>query len=431
MRRIHLDNDNEFAREVTAVTMGAATAGALLPALTSLPLIACAPAGALFGGSIASAFLLKRPVKKRWRALIGSAAGALAGAGYLALATKFGFEISGAIAGGALGGMALSTLLSSQKDNNFNRWSQLLSTAAATCIGGVGVYAATKNAEHLIAFNQFSLPASAGLAGLLGLWISTASGVRRLRPFVNTLDARLKHLLASAPAPLRSKVQEAARSYQEILKTLEEGNQQWITQRSETKSNATALMTSFLDVAEEAVRLLTQKSKHQPESLEEKLEDITQRMASCDDSVTLGHLTRAAQALRAQKSAIESVKVGYERSEAAMDAQLALLDRFRLAFVQYQTDDHERLTVELEAISEQILNFYDDLESIQAAMLEAESYSDRKLLADIEHAGRKALSLSHHESPEQSALTKVPPLARDNVDSAEEVAVTTPLRERY
>ena len=107
---------------------------------------------------------------------------------------------------------------------------------------------------------------------------------------------------------------------------------------------------------------------------------------------------RAAQALRAQKSAVETVKIGFERTEAALDAQMALLERLRLAFVQYQATDQERLTLEVEAVADQLCELSDDLESIHAAMAEAEAYSDRKLLADVEQAGRRALYLAQAQN---------------------------------
>jgi hypothetical protein len=434
MNLLRFDNDASFGKEVLAASAGAAAIGAIAPIVTSLPLIAAAPAGALLGGSIASALLFEKPVKKGFRALIGVAAGGLASVGYLALSTRFGLDMMGAVAGGCLGGMAMSTMLSHQTDRSYNQWSQILSTGLATVMGGVGILAAAKIAAYGAAENVPAVITSGTMAGLLGLWISTVSGVRRFRPFVNELDEKIKQLLANAPPAIRKTILEMNTAYKDILGTLQEPEQAWISERLDCESLSTQLMASFLDTAEQAIRFYHQKEKHEEEAVTQKLADLTLRINSCTDSVTLGHLTRASQALRAQKSSIEAVKIGFGRTEAALEAQEALLKRLRLALVQFQADEEGRFALEIEAVSDQVMSLGDDLESIQSAMAEAEAYSDRKLLADIEQAGRKALLLSSQNESHETVPTAVPnaryPKDADLDDLEEVPALQTASRHR-
>ena len=59
---------------------------------------------------------------------------------------------------------------------------------------------------------------------------------------------------------------------------------------------------------------------------------------------------------------------------------------------QHKVSDRERFTVELAAVGDQVAHLSADLESLSAAIAEAEAVSDRKFLADLERAGRRALA---------------------------------------
>jgi hypothetical protein len=86
------------------------------------------------------------------------------------------------------------------------------------------------------------------------------------------------------------------------------------------------------------------------------------------------------------------LKINMGRAEAAIDAQLALMERLRLAVAQHRVSDRERFTVELTAVAEQAGRLSDDLETLSMAIAEAESLSDRRTLADLERDARRSMA---------------------------------------
>ena len=160
----------------------------------------------------------------------------------------------------------------------------------------------------------------------------------------------------------------------------------------EAKRQARLLVESMLETAHTWKQIHGDLSSPRLRGIEDKLVDLEKRASETTDAVTQGHLQRAAQALRAQKAAIDGLKVGCARAEAAIDAQVALLERLRLAVAQHRVSDRERFAVEVSAVADQVSKLSDDLESLSAAIAEAESLADRRVLADLERLGRKALT---------------------------------------
>lgn len=381
-----------FLKEALAVTAGATVAGLAAPFVTGLSLVVAAPAAALLGGSVGAAVTRKRPRSRLFKTVVGVVGGAVAALGHVALSTRFGLDLAGAAAGGALGGLALAALLASDEERDVSTKSALFGFASAAGVGALGVVGADRIAAFANSEGSSVVVTSTAIAGLLGLWLSAAAGLRRLQEARDPVLVRAEALLERLAEPVRARVVEAIASYRTTTTTLGSSPEEMgPATASDATEHARSLMDALLDTAESWARIGGELGGSGLADVEQKLADVSAKQEGCDDAITLAHLARAEQALRAQKAALEGLKVGRQRAEAAIDAQVALLDRLRLAVAQFQASDRERFVLELSAVADQVARLSDDLDSLSAALAEAESYADRRLLADIERAGRRAL----------------------------------------
>ncbi len=409
-----------FLKEALAVTAGATVAGLLAPLATGLSLVVAAPAAALLGGSLGAALTRRRPTSKLLRTCLGAAGGVVAALGHVALSTRFGLDLGGAIAGGALGGLALATLLSSDEEREVTSKSALLGFASAAGVGAIGVVGADRIAAYAASDGTSALVTSTAMAGLMGLWIAAAAGLRRVRVQRDPLLERGEALLGALADPVRARVLEGLKSYEVCLELLGSSPAEMgPATAAEATDHARALVGALLDTADGWRRITLELRGGGTSDIDQKLQDIGLRQQSSDDAITLSHLARAEQALRAQKTALEGLGVGRQRAEAAVDAQVALLDRLRLAIAQFQVSDRERFVLELNAVADQVTRVSEDLDSLSSALAEAESYADRRLLADIERAGRRAL---------ERLPDPLPGASYDEVEEEEEPAPAVAVR---
>jgi hypothetical protein len=379
-----------FAKETAVVAVGAAAAGLIAPLVTGLGLVAAAPAAALLGGSVGAALTKRRPASKWLRVALGVAGGTLAALGHVALTTRFGLGFAGALAGGALGGLALGTLLAGDEEKQ-SALASAVGIAGATGLGVLGVVGADKIAAFAQSEGTTVMIASPVIAGLLGLWVAAGAGLRRIEQKRDPLLVRAEQLASALADPVRTRLGEAVAAYREVMEQADNHDEIGAATSDEVREHARALLEAMLDTAERWSRAASSHGRPSLKEVEEKLADVSMRMSATDDDVTLAHLTRARQALEDQKVALRGLDTGRVRAEAAIDAQVALLDRLRLAISQFQANDRERFVLELEAVADQVARLGDDLDSLSAALGEADSFSDRRLLADIERAGRRAL----------------------------------------
>ncbi len=393
-----------FWKETLAVTGGAVAAGVTVgvvgPAALGLPVVAAAGGAALLGGSVGAAMTRPRPKRKGLRVLTGLVGGALAAAGFASLAALLGLGDTGVVIGGWLGGLALGALLG--VDDKMRLPNQLVGLVAASTTGAVGALALTKIASYAASESAPVGLTAATMAGVLGLWVAAAAGLRRVEKVRDPLLQRSEEVLEGLADPVRKKVVEALETYEEIEEGIQKTENMAVDTAAEARKQARTLMESLLETAQTWKQIHGDLASPRLNGIEDKLADLEARAAKTEDPVTQGHLQRAAQALRAQKSAIDGLKVGCDRAEAALDAQQALLERLRLAVAQHRVSDRERFAVEVSAVADQVARLSDDLESISAAIAEAEALSDRKLLADLERAGRRALSQLGDEVDEQA-----------------------------
>ncbi len=396
---VQFRDPNGFWKETGTVAAGAAIAGAVVgvAGLAGAPMEAAAGAAALIGGSVAAAVAHETPAamtfgekKPALRAVVGAIGGAIAGLGFAALSWRLNLGFSGVIGAGALGGLALGTLLSG--DGVKHRASQLAGLVGATVIGAVGA-AGLDNAARFAASEGAPIAlTSTTLAGLLGLWIAAGAGLRRLQPKAEPMIDRANALLETLSDPVRTKVLEALAGFSELMTASAADSSMSQSSAEEAQHQAKLLMTAILDTAETWGQIHKDLKSPQVRSVQDKIKDLEARLKDTDDDVTKGHLQKALAALMAQQSAVSGLKVNLGRTEAALDAQLALLDRLRLAVVQHKVSDKERFAVELAAVAEQASRLSDDLESLSSAIAEAESLSDRRTLADLERDARKTMA---------------------------------------
>jgi hypothetical protein len=379
-----------FWRETLAVTVGALACGAFAPFVTTVPLDVAAGSAALLGGSIGAALTRTKPVSSAWRMLIGSVGGTLAALGSAALATRFGLGGDGVLIGGALGALTIGSLLGSDDDTRGHGVAHAGSLAAVLGTGLVGVLALQHVAAFSVAEGASRAVSSSTMAGAFALWVAAAAGLRRLQKDIDPIFARGANVLDACAEPVRAKVQDALSAYADILDAL---SKEGVTPElaADAKKSAVDLMQALLETAGRWKQIERDVGSPRLAALDEKIAALHKRTAETTDGVTLAHLARASQALHAQKAAVDGLRVGLARAEAALDAHIALLERLRLAVAQHRATDRERLAVELSAVADQVTLLSDDLESLTAAIREAEAFSDRRLLADVERVGRRAL----------------------------------------
>jgi hypothetical protein len=386
-----------FLKETLAVTVGAAATGALAGlAGVSAPLLAAAGAASLFGGSVGAALtrstLPGEPPRIALRGLLGSVGGVLAGVGFAALSWRLGLGLPGTVAGGALGGAALGALLGIDEPARARR-AQLAGMAAAALAGAVGA-AALDNAAHFASSEAAPTTlTTATLSGLLGLWIAAGAGARRLQPQKDPLAQKADDVLDGLADPVRAKVIEGLSTWTEIDEALVRDTAMTAETKAETTKQTRQLVEGLLETARTWGQIHHDLHGPKVKAIDDKLADLQTRLQATSDDVTRGHLTRALTALQAQHAAIDGLKTGMGRAEAAVDAQLALLERLRLAVAQHRVSDRERFHVELTAVAEQAGRLSDDLDALASAVAEAEALADRRALADIERGARRALKL--------------------------------------
>ena len=387
-----------FWKETLAVTGGAVGAGVLAAlASTSIGMPAATLAGgaALLGGSLGAALTRTRPQQKGLRVLLGVAGGTLAAFGFTALGQAFGLGTFGTIVGGWLGGLALGGLLGAEE--KMKPGSHVAGLIAASSMGAVGAVALTRIAEFAASEGAVEGTLAGGItaatmAGALGLWVAAAAGIRRLEKVRDPLVERSDEVMDGLADPVRAKVNDGLQTWSEIEEGVTKDASMSTETAGEAKRQARLLVESMLETAHTWKQIHGDLSSPRLRGIEDKHVDLEKRASETTDAVTQGHLQRAAQALRAQKAAIDGLKVGCARAEAAIDAQVALLERLRLAVAQHRVSDRERFAVEVSAVADQVSKLSDDLESLSAAIAEAESLADRRVLADLERLGRKALT---------------------------------------
>lgn len=380
----------KFLEETLAVTAGSAAAG--LVAVIALPPAGAAGAGAaaLLGGTLAAALTRGKPESKIARAALGVVAGGLAAFGFLALANSFGLGLFGLLAGGAMGGLALGGMLGAE--DRTPRAARVAGVLAAGAMGVVGSAAIANIQNFAIAEDVPRSVASIAMAGLLGMWVTAAAGVRRLERVRAPLYALFDEVMEFLAEPVHRKVKDAMEAYEEILEGIKKDAQMSPDIADEARKQAEKLAFSVLETGKTWKQIHSDLASPRLAGLDDKLKDLEKRIGETTDGVTQGHLQRAAQALTAQKAAVDGLKVGCQRAEAAIDAQAALLERLRLAVAQHRVSDRERFAVEVSAVADQASRLSDDLESLSQAIAEAEALADRKVLAELERSGRRAIT---------------------------------------
>jgi hypothetical protein len=387
MSRLGIRDADALAKETTLVSIGAGAAALATTALTTLPLAVGAVAGALFGASLLAA-MTRAPLGTGTKGLLGVVGGALSALGFAALSTRFGLGDIGFLAGGALGGVALGALLSI---DGGDKRSQAAGAALGGALGAVGAEASMHIARFAESTDAPAALSSTVIAALFGLWVTAGAGARRIERVRDALLVRAEALLRTLTANHAKRVANAVQAYQDIETGLSASDSVGPATAAETREHARSLLAAILDTAESLAKIEGDLARGHADDLDARIAELAKKSESTSDAVTLSHLARATQALRAQRAAVEGLSVGRGRADAALDAQLALVERLRLAVAQYQASDRERFALELAAVSEQVARLSDDLDSLSSAIAEAESFSDRRLLADIERTGRRAL----------------------------------------
>lgn len=383
-------DDDGFLRETLMTTFGGTLAATLASIIVQG---APAPAAALFGATIGAG--LARPRKDRMSAvplLFAGAAGLCGSAGFWALMTRFDESAAGAWVGGGVGGLALATWAASAASTQRPRPPQWVGQAAATVVGALAAFASTRLARGLDAVGTHALVKAALTGGLWAFWTSTATGLRRLHQISDEALHRAEELSFRVTGRPRTTLGEACAAYKDVLSRLDEAPSAFgPTTIVEVTHTAQRLLAALCGAIETWHSLDVELGCHDDDALKAKLRSVLLRRQSTTDDVTASHLARAERALRAQHTALQGLRVGRERSEAATEVQLALLERLRLAVAHFEISDRERFSVELSEVSDQAARVSDELDSVTNILAGAESQEDRRVLAEAEACVRRAV----------------------------------------
>ncbi len=392
-----------FSAEVGAVAVGASVSGAVVGTLmtlgmgaTGLPVDVAAGAAAVFGACIAAAVVNKTPAavvvaehKPVVRTVCGALVGAAAALGCAALSWRLNLGVGGGVGAGALGGVVVGTVLGG--DGVKHRASQLAGLLGAVVVGGVGAAGLHNAARFAASEGANVVVTTTTLAGLMGLWVAAAAGLRRLQPQRDPLSERAETLLETLADPVRRALVDTLGTWAEIREGLSQDPSMSPSTADETRRQTEHLVRHVIETATTWGQIHRDLASPKVRAVADKLKDCEARVSGTTDEITKAHLLRALSALMAQQGAIDGLRLNMQRAEAAIDAQLALLERLRLAVAQHRVSDRERFMVELAAVSEQASRLGDDLETLAAAVAETESLADRRALADVERDARKSL----------------------------------------
>jgi hypothetical protein len=396
-----------FLRESFWTAASAAALGAVVapPSWGFVPV--ASGAAALLGASLA-AVLTRRPRPGQTphlvlRGIAGAFLGLLTAVGFSALAFAGG---SVAMVGGFLAGAALAALLGLDEPARHRRGKRngLIGAGVA---GALGVLA-LQNANQVAMSEGLPLTATtAGLAGLFALWMTAGAGVRRIQGMTDPLREQAEDLQESVPDPVRTKVRESTSAWAEIEGALGRDDAMVPSMKAEATDNTRRLVQGVLEAARAWGQIHDDLKSPRVAAVNDRLHNLGRRLEATSDDMTRTHLVRALTALHAQKAAVDGLKVGMERAEAALDAQLALLERLRLAIAQHRVSDRERFSVELTAVAELAGRLSDDLDTLASAIAEAEVLADRRALADVERNARRLLSIGA-DAPACAGASSVP-----------------------
>jgi hypothetical protein len=257
--------------------------------------------------------------------------------------------------------------------------------------GAVGGLALTR-LQPFFAGEQMQLATTTGLmAGAYALWVSAAAGLARLQQRQDPLLARADALLRALADPMRTKLAEALASWNEVRTSLEGSEAMTDATRDEAAQQADKLIEAVLETCHTWNQIEREVKQPRAQGIATRIAELQTRADTTNDPTTKGHLGRALSALHAQHGAVRGLEVAMERADAAVDAQVALLDRLRFAVAQHRVSDRERFHMELSAVSEEASRVSADLETLSTAMAEADRFSDQTALADFEASLRRSL----------------------------------------
>lgn len=392
---IFFENPKSFARGTGGAVLGAALLAGLsagFSASSSLPWVCACAIWGTFLGTAALA-----PTRKgRFRQVaLGIFLGGSAAAWVQVAAEKWGGAPSGLMVGTALGGLAWTAWRMAERDDETAR----AAPAGARVLGAFGgILSAVLGVVGADAWLNFAHAkrwddalAQMSVAGVFGLWLSAGAGLGHLRRSSHPIVQQAKALLARLQPPVADHVTQALAHFEALASPKAKGHPGSSEAKHETEHLAQSLFETLLRSAATWQGLHNALQTPALQAVDEKLARLKKAKEESEDSVALADLTRAAQAVRAQRHGLQRMEMQKARAQANVEAQLALLERLHVAWLQLQLGETQHFTLERDAVVAQIERVSDELDSLSSALEEAEAYLDRDALAAVEQAGRKAL----------------------------------------
>lgn len=319
-------------------SMGGAAAGALVAELGSRLLVGGGAGGTTFamltlaGAFVGLAFRTGSTPRSSLTAGVLGGLGALSSA--LASAwTPFAAALLGAFAAPVVGAgerpkrMALSGLF-----------------AGAFAFAGLQVGAVVLETGLFLPLVPAPL-AAAGAGAVVGLFVGLSSAPRHLLPARDPIEEAFDDALAVRDGELHELLTRALGQYvglRGVLPSPREGGPTAARVATEVK----AQLLRILRIAEDCRRLDDQLAREDREALEARIEDLAGRESSTVDDTARRTYAEARSTLEEQGRALERIERGRERVLAKLHANLALLEKLRLALVQLESAHAERRDAE-------------------------------------------------------------------------------------
>lgn len=392
------DNPKRFVRETLGAMAGAFTLTALGTFLVPAPALPEICAFAVWGTFLGMFLSTPKRTGRFRRGVLGTIWGGSTSILAYWATLRLGTQADGLWAVCALGGLGLGTWLALEGTQPAEAAApyrgRLLAALGGAISAGLGVFGAAQwlaLAESHRVSHAFS---AACIAGGFGLWLAAGTGLRHLTRAEHPAVKAARALLFRLQTPVSDMLKQAIAHFETLAQAARHETSPRAVQleaENNTPRLAEALLRSMVQSAENWQNLHDALMTPQLQSVEDKIVRLTQARENNEDSIALAQLTRASQAVRAQQHALKSMETQKNRALANLEAQLALLERLHVAHLQFRLGDPQRFSVERDAVAEQVECLSDDFDALSSALLEAESYSDRDALAEVERTGRKAL----------------------------------------
>ncbi|MEO1232220.1 MAG: hypothetical protein AAFZ18_25310 [Myxococcota bacterium] len=193
--------------------------------------------------------------------------------------------------------------------------------------------------------------AAAGAGAVVGLFVGLSSAPRHLLPARDPIEEAFDDALALRDGELHELLTRALGQYVGLRAALPSTRESGPT-AARVSTEVRGQLLRVLRIAEDCRRLDDQLAREDRQALDGRIEELRAREASTLDETARRTYAEARGTLEEQGRALERIERGRERVLAKLHANLALLEKLRLALVQLESAHAERRDAESAVVVE-------------------------------------------------------------------------------